>query len=122
MSAIQVFLMYVSNGNLAGTRRVVRYLVEVRFSECPLRESLLYHYFAGVPLYGYPPVHPYYGPPGTAPNPYTYPGPLPTTSHPPMQDPSAESNVATVTSGDPTLTPHPTHCELPITSYANTCI
>ena len=82
--------------------------------------SLYMHYefmtyvFAGVPRYGYPPVHPYYGPPGTVPNPYVYPGPLPTTSHSPMQDPSAKSNVATVTSGDSTLTPQPTHCELTI--------
>ena len=34
--------MYVSNGNLAGTWRVVCYLVEGRYSECPLRETLLY--------------------------------------------------------------------------------
>ena len=40
MSAIRVFLMYMSIVNFAGT--LVRYLVEVRYSECPLRESLLY--------------------------------------------------------------------------------
>ena len=66
-------------------------------------------------MYSYSHVHPYYGPPGTVPNPYTYPGPLSTTNQPAMQDPSAESNGTTVTSGDPTLTPQPIHCELPIT-------
>ena len=42
MSAIRVFLIYITIVNFAGTCRLVRNLVEVRYSECPLRESSLY--------------------------------------------------------------------------------
>ena len=44
MSAIQVFFLYYTIGNFTGRQRLVRYSVEVRYWECPLRESLLYCY------------------------------------------------------------------------------
>ena len=102
----------------SGNRSFLPSLHPLHLSHRIINFSMHYEFMtyicAGVPRYGYPPVHPYYGPPGTVPNPYVYPGPLPTTGHSPMQDPSAKSNVATVTSGDSTLIPQPTHCELTI--------
>ena len=43
MSAIRVFFLYYTIGNFTGTQRLIRFSVEVRYWECPLRESLLYY-------------------------------------------------------------------------------